>query len=371
MRELLFIIIAISMIGCVRDDMPPMSEADTSPMTRSSVPDVIMTSDSILQFRDASAFEELYDELYCMSTEEEKIEYIGKLVPGFVSIKALYNEALFEADSIPESLEAYEAFKCKHPDFYYANEDEDAGFYIQMEDQDLAYLVSPTYEIMIGDERHSVKDSDVYPKLKAQGLTYDRYTRNEGSFDMFYNELWDIPKPNYQSFIFKGKKIDPLPSYGANYTSKCEFNEDLDRSVTVSVRRRAKYIKRKGSSRYWQGQVHIDVCFRKRLFGDKWYNYSSRTSFSVKMREYGDLEIRPYGPYKHKGRSAHDASINIPCHVSNDGKYSYTFEPLRVKISLDYQGIPRTLEYDCGLAGARFTDPESGPNPIPVGTTWQ
>lgn len=53
-----------------------------------------MTQDSVLQFSDVKTLYAVLFKLMDMETEEERFEYMRRLVPGFVSLKEKYIRAL-------------------------------------------------------------------------------------------------------------------------------------------------------------------------------------------------------------------------------------------------------------------------------------
>lgn len=381
MKQILFsLLAALIMVGCAREDVD-MQPREPKISTRSGIQDISMTADSVLQIPDEETLEDLMAELNQFDTEYNKFQFLSQMVPGFVSIQDLYNQALIEADTVNFAANgAYENFKKRHPEFYFANEDGDAGFYIPMEDQDLAYLVPASCEIIIGGVRRNYKDKNVYNKLKAKDLTYSysQLTTSMPSYEL--NSDW-YPYNTTYPFEFKGKKVDPLPVQGYADSpwfnnSKVVTNEKGDTAITkpsrilkISSRRLAKLCKKNGK-KYWQGMIHFDVCFRKKGPFDKWINYKSKTSLSIKLQEYGDPTVHSYGPYVHKGRSAHDVSINVPCHVTRSGTdYIYTYPSLKYEASVDYQGFEFRIRDIRHLYGGQYIH-HDWKNPISVATGW-
>ena len=116
--------------------------------------------------------------------------------------------------------------------------------------------------------------------------------------------------------------------------------------------------------------IHFDICFRKVNSAGYWVNYKSKTSLSVKLEEYGDPTLHNFGPYVHKGRSAHDVSINIPCHVTHNGvPYIYTYPPLKYIADVSYQGFEYKVIDTRYLCGGQYIH-QDWKNPISVATGW-
>lgn len=382
MKQLLFsLLAALIMVGCAREDVD-MQPREQKISTRSGIQDISMTADSVLQIPDEETLEDLMAELNQFDTEYNKVQFLNQMVPGFVSIQDLYNQALIEADTVNFAANgAYENFKKRHPEFYFANEDGDAGFYIPMEDQDLAYLVPASCEIIIGGVRRNYKDKNVYDKLKAKDLTYSSSQPSTSYQDYIFTPDWGIFVTTYP-FEFKGKKVDPLPVQA--YTESPWFynikkitdpltgkttTTKPTRKLKISARRLAKLCKKNGK-KYWQGMIHFDVCFRKVNSVGYWVNYKSKTSLSVNLEEYGDPTHHNFGPYVHKGRSAHDVNINIPCHVTRSGTdYVYTYPPLEYVASVDYQGFEYIQKDTRHLCGGQYIH-HDWKNPISVATGW-
>ena len=367
MKKLLtFLAVSTMLIGCARNDADLVQQDRAHNATRSNGISIVMDEDSVLHFQSQEDFLAVMEKLQEMDTHQ-KIEYVKQLVPGFVSIQEQYDTALHEIDSLVNTEADYEEFKKKYPQFYYANEDGDCGVYIPMEYEELGYLTPASCKLVVGEQSIEKLDMNVYPKLKAQGLTY---SSSEMVIDLEAGET--IPSHAASdingTFVFSGTHVDPIP---ARERFESRWIKDGRRMLKLKSRRHM-YRRWIAPGVYlWDGRLHVEICFRKKT-GLVWINYRSKTKSNVQASEDNGMTWHNFPTYTESGYSSHDVDFGIPCHVFKDstGHYVYLFPKLKCKATVEYQGFSKPETFDWSLRGASFTSPYVGGVPIDVIGDW-
>lgn len=370
MKQILFsLLAALIMVGCAREDVEFNQEVPVSHSTRAGeapveaggVPIELTKigpaeSEPVLVFKNYQDILTLLSEMDGMNVEE-KIARVKKLVPGFVSIQEQYDKALHEIDSLVNTEEEYEAFKQRYPQFYYANDGEDCGVYIPMEDQDLAYLCSKSCKIIVGDQVLAKKEKSPYEKLKLQGLTYSESTESRSP---------DGSKNPWGNFTFHGNKVDPIPYY-ERYDS--DWRKIDGHKIKLKSRRWIRKRVFSGGAYYWDGMVHVEICYRKKCGG--WLNYRSKTTTTLRVQENND-PFHTFAPRTEKGYSSHDMNFGIPCHVAPNsaGGYTYTYPLLNCEADVKYQGMSNIQKFKWTLAEAFYIEQSYSNHPIEVLRDW-
>lgn len=349
--KLCILLCSIFMFGaCTSDYEPPVPKNNSKQATRSGEPEVTMNEDSILRFRDIDTFNEVVSALDCMETEEKRFEFMRKLVPGFVSMKENYLRTLEEVDSVVETEEDLEQLKQRHPEFFYANEGEDAGIYLPMEEPMLAYLLTSSGYLKIAKQQDNTLKKATYESLKAQGLTY---SASDSTIDLAdFNA--QSTRPNYNNgsngtFTFQGSRVKEVPK-GVKYSSG--WIKKGKRKFKIEARRDIEKTNVPGGSYFWTGRLHVELSFRKKVAG-RWINYRSRTESLIKLKNIDEREFHIAPQQNRNGRSDHDIFIPIPCNIWTDGvNYCYTYPTLVCNASIKYQGFSDNMDFSWQLGGA-------------------
>lgn len=370
MKQILFsLLAALIMVGCAREDVEFNQEVPVSHSTRAEEGlveaggvSIELTkigpaaSEPVLVFKNYQDILTLLSEMDGMNVEE-KIARVKKLVPGFVSIQEQYDIALHEIDSLVNTEEEYEAFKQKYPQFYYANDGEDCGVYIPMEDQDLAFLCSQSCKIIVGNQVLAKKLESPYATLKRQGLTYSEdidSVPGEGA-----NNQWG-------NFTYHGNKVDPIP-----YDEKYDSGWRIVGGHKIKLKSRRWIRKRvfSGGAYYWDGMVHVEICYRKKC--GRWLNYRSKTITTLKMQE-NNGPFHEFAPRTERGYSSHDMNFGIPCRIipNSFGFFVFTYPLLNCEADVKYQGMPNIQKFKWSLAEAYYNSHSTNRNCIPVIEVW-
>lgn len=363
--KLCILLCSIFMFGaCTSDYDPPVPKSDSKHATRGVEPEVTMSKDSILEFRDIDTFNDIVSALDCMETEEDRFEFMRKLVPGFVSMKENYLRTLEEVDSLVETEEDLEQLKQRHPEFYYANDGEDAGIYLPMEEPIYAYLVTSSGYLKMADRQDNTLKKATFESLKAQGLTYsdsdetidlDKLDSDNGGDDHI--------KDGYGTFTFHGSRVKEIPK-GEKRTSK--WIQKGNRKFKIEARRDIAKSSWPMGAYLWAGRLHVELSFRKKVTCG-WINYKSRTESIIKVRNKGESEYHVSRIEIRNGRSDHDIFLHIPCFISKyAGLYRHTYPPLECEAEIKYQGFDKKMKFKWTLRGAHY----DASGPVEVLSKW-
>lgn len=368
MKTKLFILLCSAFLfgACTGDYIQPTSTEDGGRSTRGSNPGICMTQDSVLQFSDVNALSDVLFKLMDMETEEERFEYMRELVPGFVSMKEKYIRALEEVDSLVNTEEDLELFKQRHPEFYYANEGEDIGFYLPMDEPEYAYLTSSSGKLIVANQQLDKIKKPSYERLKEEGLTYSKYDKTIKYRD--FNTRSDFPSvidEPYGTFNFPNSRIKEVPK-GTKFTSDWILNEAENRKFKVEARRDIQKVTWPGGAFLWEGRLHVELSFRKKVTVG-WINYSSRTESIISMKNIGESNFHVSTQQNRNGRSDHDIFLPIPCcETINSGTYWYTYPTLVCQASIKFRGFSDKMDFNWSLRGAYCTSPGK----LSVVTRW-
>lgn len=352
MKTKLFILLCFAFMfgACTGDYIQPSSTENNSRSTRGFNPDICMTQDSVLQFIDANALNNVLTNVMNLESEEERFEYIRELVPGFVSLKEKYVRALEEVDSLVDTKEDLELFKQRHPEFYYANEGADCGIYLPMEEPVYAYVTPASGNLIIANQQINKIKTPSYQSLKEYGLTY-----SDSDKTITLEEFLSTPaiqpliEEPYGTFIFTGDRVKEVPK-GVMYSSG--WIKNGKRKFKVEARRDIEKTSFPGGAYLWEGRLHVELSFRKKVAGS-WINYSSRTESVISLRNIYESDFKVSPQQNRNGHSDHDIFLPIPCNVTlNAGNYCYTYPTLVCHANIKYQGFSDNMDFDWELAGA-------------------
>jgi hypothetical protein len=178
----------------------------------------------------------------------------------FHSLYDEYDAAMKEAEQYYDIEGGYEAFKKKYSSLYFPEYGDDYSAYLPVSSVEIAKLVNTKGEVFIDGKRLNMKDINSYEQLVQLGVT--------------------PPAENIQT-----RAAYPLNSLPTTYS------DNKKRKIWVNVKTR------NGSTAAVLQEVVIEVCFRKKGFLKKWYNYSSRTSLGTTPTFHEESK---------EGRSSHD-----------------------------------------------------------------
>ncbi len=349
--------LSLMLAACTGDyDQPPILE-DEPQGTRSIESKVSLTQDSILTFSNAEVFNEVLGKLQSLQTEEQRLEYMQTLAPNFVSMRVRYIKALEEVDSLVNTEEDFLALKQRYPEFYYANEGEDGGIYMPIEEPLYAYVVSPLGKVQIGLQRETKRKIPDYEKLKEEGLTYsdlDKTIELEVMPDTLMGELQNN-KEQYKTFTFHGNYLKEIPK-GVKYSSG--WIKNGKRKFKLMAKREARRISYPGGAYIWDGRLHLELCFRKKV-GLSWINYYSRTETKLKVKHENDINWQTLHQQNRNGFSSHDLYYGIPCFTSRlpNGFIRHTYPTLECDATIKYNGFSNSMNFKWSLLGAYYDAP--------------
>ncbi len=271
-----------------------------------------------LEFSSEAEFNDLVATLSKMSDSSEKSQWMHMHYPAFRSIRDVYNDAMVEADTMGDSDDDYNKFMGKYADLYFPLYQEDAGFYIPIKDENMAFLANPNCEVKIAGETVNLRDVNDYQTLMALGVAY-------------------YAEPAPMAAADTDKDFDTFIEYGRDMNSVgTEFDSGWN---TYNNSRRVKLKARRRVSNN-VSKLHFEFCFRKKK-PRGWVNYSSNSTLkgTVKLANTGQsLPVEK----SISGRSSHDFEIECPVHLDNR---ILTFLYLDCTMNVQYQGIPQALNY--------------------------
>ena len=195
---------------------------------------------------------------------------------GFHSIYDDYINAMNEAESYYDRPGGYEEFKEKYPMLYFPEEGGDYSVYLPVSDKNIAKLLNSDGEVVIGGEIVNLIDLNSYEELVNLGLT---------------------PPAEENHADLTTKNIYPLNHLPTKYCNS--------RKLWINTRVRP------GTSPGVLEEIVIEVCFRKKGFLGKWYNYNSDTT----------LAWASGAIYRKSGNSSHD--YKWAREYGNNGKFPF------------------------------------------------
>lgn len=271
-----------------------------------------------LEFTSEAEFNDLVSTLAKMNDSSEKSQWMHMHYPAFRSIKDVYDDAMIEADIMEDTDDDYNEFMGKYANLYFPLYQEDAGFYIPIKDENMAFLANPDCKVKIAGKTVNLRDVNDYQTLMALGVAY-------------------YAEPAQMAAAATDQNFDKLNNYEKTMNSVgTEFDSDW---ATYNNSRRVKLKARRRVTDN-VSKLHFEFCFRKKR-PRGWVNYSSNSTLkgTVKLANTG-LSI-PVGKSL-SGRSSHDYEIECPVHLDNT---ILTFLYLDCTINVQYQGIPQALNY--------------------------
>lgn len=213
----------------------------------------------------------------------------------FCSLYDYYVEAMNEAESYYDRPGGYEEFKEKYSMLYFPEQGDDYSAYLPVSNKNIAKLLNSEGEVIINGNTVNLLDISSYEKLEKTGLTMPEENLN------------NLRNGNV------GLEINQLST---------KYNSRGDRKLWVNVHR--KGFKLPDPSGLTVPYIQVEVCFRKKGFLRKWYNYSSETILRLR----GSI----FGVDSKGGFSSHDYIMN--------------YSPVvRAEATVEYRGIPEKFDF--------------------------
>lgn len=228
---------------------------------------------------------------------------------GFTSIYDVFENAMNDVDSYYDREGGYEEFKAKYSSLFFPEVGDDISPYLPMSDKQLSMLADANGEVLISNQKVSLKDVTTYQQLKDLGVT---------------------PPDGIALAAERGGTVS-----GTNSIPSTRVG---DNKVWINTH----YKKKDGSIPV----VCVEVCFRKKYWLG-WSNHNSNTTGYLK----GEGGLKMYRGKDHEsitakqGFSSHDYYYAIP---------SIPGSPYTVSVNQDVEiqhwGTGLTLKLKCVLS---------------------
>lgn len=286
------------------------NEASLTDETREVATDAQKTE--ILSFADEITFNrsvKLLSEL----DKNQRNEWIKANFGGFRSLYDIYTQAIEEAETLDESMQAYMSYKEKYRDYLYFPEyKEDYGVYLPVSDANVAMLLNKDGFVVIGGKTKNMRDITNYAQLQQTGKAMyapeDEVRTRASNIGEEYDSGW---------FNYQNKKKIRLKC-GRQIT-------DIDPSVSGAITYR----------------LHFEISFRKKTWLG-WTNYSS----CVNMNGFYQIGNVVNISESKTADSSHDYYYGpnyAPVTMITDGTHNYkgyVMPQVHVEVNLQYRGIP-------------------------------
>lgn len=295
-KILLGILLAFCVSSCATDQEPASPVASKQEAMSSRM----FHSDSVLNFTSEANYQSFVSQLSQLLTEEEKMEFVRERFPKFQSMHDLYCNAMEEAENLDETKSAYQSFEKKYSQLYFPHVGEDAGFYIPIQNLDVAFIANPNGEVCIAGKARNVKDIDNYRTLQSLGRAYYAPTKTtmKAKLSIFDEEK---PKPttfNMNYFDFARKSLN----IGREYDSG--WSEYGKRKLKIKLRR---WIHKPDVNA--RAYMHLEFCFRKKtLIG--WINFKSKSTITGNLVSEDNTKTYLF-TFFGTGMSSHDFDLPI------------------------------------------------------------
>ena len=170
MTKLILPVVAFSalMLSSCGNDSDVQNAVQAETATRSF--DVNGTK--VLEFASQSDFDSAVTQLSLLENSAKKSEWMHVHYPMFRSIKDVYEDAMVEADEIGDSESDFDTFMDKYSSLYFPLYKEDAGFYVPIKDENVAYFANANCEVRIAGKTITLRDINDYQTLMDLGVAY-------------------------------------------------------------------------------------------------------------------------------------------------------------------------------------------------------
>lgn len=312
MRELLF---SVCVVACILTSCASEEDLDVSNQIESSgiitiAGKEIEKVNGTLSFESEAELKEIANNLIPFGVTKsvdgtlvEDYSQVNKLREnGFVSLYDVFENALNDVDLYYDREGGYEEFKEKYSCLFFPEVGDDISPYLPISDRNLAMLADANGEVLIANQKVSLKDITTYQQLKDLGLT---------------------PPGGITLMAERGDVIT-----GLNSIPETRVGEN---KVWVKVHYRE-----------YDGHIpiaRVEVCFRKKYFLG-WSNHNSNTS--ARLSGGSGFKMYTGTNISMQGFSSHDYKYSIPA-ISGSG---YTI-PVNQKVTIGHGGTGLTLELTC------------------------
>lgn len=335
MTKLILPVVAFSalMLSSCGNDSDVQNAVQAETATRSF--DVNGTK--VLEFANQSDFDSAVTQLSLLENSAKKSEWMHVHYPMFRSIKDVYEDAMVEADEIGDSESDFDTFMDKYSSLYFPLYKEDAGFYVPIKDENVAYFANANCEVRIAGKTITLRDINDYQTLMDLGVAY--YT-NPKPKRLMVAENNDV----ITFKIDRGLMVNSVEgAAGKEYDSGWQQYDK--RKVKLKARRRIFST----STHPYLSALHTEFCFRKKK-PRGWVNYSSYSKITGSYQAYGSNKAFPIN-FEQEQRSSHDHDDpNAIFYDESVGKYVLT--RLICKYSIQYRGVASELHYEFMLPKA-------------------
>lgn len=228
---------------------------------------------------------------------------------GFTSLYDVFLNAMNDVDSYYSREGGYEEFKEKYSSLYFPEEGDDISPYLPISDKFMALLADTNGEVLVANEKVSLKDISTYQQLKNLGLTEP----DNG-----------IALAAERGDVITGTNSISKTTVGNNKVWVNTHYKGKDGSIPIAM---------------------IEVCFRKKyLLG--WSNHNSNTSIKFGTG---------YGLHNYKGAEHESMSA---CHGFSSHDYYFSIynkvgipetEDVKQEMIIEHGGTGLTLKLKCDI----------------------
>lgn len=220
---------------------------------------------------------------------------------GFVSLYDIFQNALNDVDSYYDHEGGYEEMKAKYPSLFFPEVGDDISPYLPVSDRKLAMLADANGDVLIANQKVSLKDITTYQQLEDLGMT---------------------PPDGIELMVERGDVVSgtnsiPKTTVGQNKVW-VNVKEDKDHSIPT---------------------IKVEVCFRKKYFLG-WSNHNSNSSATLGdgsgMGAYSKTYVSCHG------FSSHDYVYSVPNYPGDN----HTVAVDR-KVKIEHGGTGLTLDLRC------------------------
>lgn len=226
-------------------------------------------------------------------------------IDGFQSLYEIYEEALKVSESYYEREGGYEEFKEIYDCLYFPEYKDDYSAYLPVSDSDLAKILSPKGEVIIGGIVKNMKDINSYEQLRVLGLSIP--------------DIDNIDKEETKDMV---SRVTTRTTKQVTLTENEVYTENK-RKIWIDIQPNTNY-----NHPYI---VRFDIAFRKKGFLGAWYNHSAVTDFTL------TCDSKTYGYYWMRDGKSGSSSHNYYFDVV--GNLSDPVENLHGNVKVNYDAL--------------------------------
>ncbi len=295
--------------------------------------------DSILSFTSVDEYNQVCDSLATLSSESAKLSWMKNNYPHFYSIQNLYWDAMQEIAAVDNiDLITYNQFNSKYSQLYFPREEDDAGFYIPIRNENQAFVANTNCLVKIANRIVNLRDINSYEDLMESGKAY--YASTPMTIDN-------------SEFVIINRDMDPVgPVYESGWINIG------DRRILLKATRHFKADPNLPSyTNAILSLLRLEFCFRKKTWVG-WVNFSA-TSTTTFIANLGSGWGKPVMA-THDGFSSHDSELTFQIHhaiVNNKHRYYYPQTQCQVTTNLSGLSSPYTFSFTMPYIYCQYNDP--------------